>query len=94
MAEAPFKEASVPDVLIHWSTAAALIAFGIMFLDDAVIMGKTILALGVLSAANEGLKWYARRSGSNGHYREIRLLVAVAYVCLVLVGFLFPPGVS
>jgi hypothetical protein len=94
MGEAPTKEASVPDTLIHWSTAAALIAFGIMFLDDTVVMGKTILSLGLLSAANEGLKWFARRPGSNGRYRQLRLLVAVAYVALVLVGFLFPSGVS
>ena len=87
------KEASVPDALIHWATSVALIAFGVMFLDDAVVMGKTILALGLLSAANEGLKLYGRRSGS-GRYRRVRLLVAVAYVALILVGFLFPTGTT
>jgi hypothetical protein len=92
--EADTKNASVPDALIQWTTAGALIAFGVMFLDDAVIMGKTILALGVLSAANEGLKLYARRGGSGSRYRRVRLLVAVAYVALVLTGFLFPPGTS
>jgi len=92
MEEADTKKASVPDALIQWSTAAALIAFGLMFLNDAVIMGKTILALGVLSAANEGLKLYARHAGSILRYSRVRMLVAVAYVALVLVGFLFPPG--
>lgn len=94
MEEADTKKASVPDALIHWSTAAALIAFGVMFLNDAVIMGKTILALGVLSAANEGLKLYARRGGSIRRYSYVRLLVAMAYVALIIVGFFFPPGTS
>ena len=92
MEEADTKKASVPDALIQWSTAGALVAFGLMFLNDAVIMGKTILALGLLSAANEGLKLYARRGGSTLRYSRVRMLVAVAYVALVLVGFLFPPG--
>lgn len=94
MEKADTKKASVPDALIHWSTAGALIAFGLMFLNDAVIMGKTILALGVLSAANEGLKLYARRAGSIRRYSYVRLLVAVAYVALIIVGFFFPPGTS
>jgi hypothetical protein len=84
---------SVPDALIAWATAGALIAFGVVFFDDAVIMGRTILALGLLSAANEGLKLGAPRGGSRGGYRRIRLLLAVAYVALVLAGFLFPPAV-
>jgi hypothetical protein len=84
---------SVPDALIAWATAGALIAFGVVFFDDAVIMGRTILALGLLSAANEGLKLGAPRGASRGGYRRVRLLLAVAYVALVLAGFLFPPAV-
>ena len=48
---------SVPDALISWTTSGALVAFGIIFFDDAVIMGHTILLLGLLSAANEVLKF-------------------------------------
>ncbi len=88
------KEASVPDVLIHWTTAAALIAFGIIFLNDTVVMGKTILALGLLNASNEGLKWYSRRQAPKGFHHQLRMLVAVAYVTLIVIGFLFPPQVS
>ena len=94
MEQAPAKGTSVPDVLIHWTTAAALIAFGLIFLNDAVIMGRTILALGILSAANEALKLRGQRKGLTGGYRHVRLLVAVAYVALVLIGFLFPPSSS
>ncbi|MGA3017711.1 MAG: hypothetical protein ABSF62_11375 [Bryobacteraceae bacterium] len=86
------KGSSVPDALIHWTTAGALIAFGVIFFDDAVIMGRTILTLGILSAANEGLKLVALRAGSDGGYWRVRLVLAVAYVVLVLIGFLFPPS--
>ncbi|MGA3236952.1 MAG: hypothetical protein ABSG03_11645 [Bryobacteraceae bacterium] len=82
----------IPDALIHWTTSAALIAFGVIFFDDASIMGRTILALGILSAANEGLKLRAIRTVSNTGYRWLRLSLAVAYVLLVLIGFLFPPS--
>jgi len=85
------KRTWIPDALIHWTTAAALIAFGVLFFDDAVIMGRTILALGILSAANEGLK--LRAQGSAGGYVRVRLLLAVAYVALVLAGFLLPTAV-
>jgi hypothetical protein len=77
---------SVPDALISWTTSAALIAFGVIFFDDAVIMGRTILALGLLSAANELLK--LREAGSRAGYQGLRLLLAFAYVALVLIGFL------
>jgi len=80
----------IPDAVIAWSTTGALIAFGVIFFDDSVIMGRTILALGVLSAANEALKLRARRSGSRGGYGWIRLALAVAYAGLMLIGFLFP----
>ena len=83
---------SIPDALIHWTTSGALIAFGVIFFDDASIMGRTILALGILSAANEGLKLRAVRRASNTGYRWVRLSLAVAYVSLVLIGFLFPPS--
>jgi hypothetical protein len=86
------RGSSVSDALIQWTTAGALIAFGIMFFDDAVIMGHTILALGILSAANEGLKLRARHAGSDGGYRRVRLVLALAYVALVLIGFLSPPS--
>lgn len=84
----------MPDALIHWTTSAALVAFGLIFLDDTVIMGRTILALGVLSAANEALKLRGQRTGVKGGYREVRMALAVAYVALVVVGFLFPPSSS
>lgn len=74
----------IPDKVIAWTTSAALIAFGIIFFDDSAIMGRTILALGVLSAANEVLKLL-------GGHRQVRLALAIAYAGLVLVGFLFPP---
>lgn len=74
----------IPDKVITWSTSGALIAFGIIFFDDSVIMGRTILALGVLSAANEVLKLL-------GGHRRLRLALAIAYAGLVLIGFLFPP---
>jgi hypothetical protein len=83
---------SIPDALIHWTTTAALITFGVIFFDDAHIMGRTILALGILSAANEALKWRALRAASNAGYKWLRLSLAVAYVFLVLVGFFFPPS--
>lgn len=75
----------VPDAVITWTTTAALIAFGVIFFDDSVIMGRTILALGVLSAANEALKL-------RGGHRRVRLGLALAYAALVLAGFLFPPA--
>ena len=81
---------SVPDALIAWTTSAALIAFGIVYFDDAAIMGRTILALGVLSAGNEALKLWAVRS--QGDYRRLRLGLALAYLALVLIGFLSPPA--
>jgi len=83
---------SIPDALIHWTTTAALIAFGVIFFDDASIMGRTILALGVLSAANEGLKFLSIRTVPNSSYGWIRLSLALVYVLLVLTGFLFPPS--
>lgn len=80
------RESSVPDSLIAWTTSAALIAFGAIFFDDAVIMGRTILTLGALSAGNELLKLRAARSG--GDYSRTRLVLAIAYLALVVAGFL------
>ncbi len=85
------RGASIPDALIHWSTAGALIAFGVMFFNDTVIMGRTILTLGLLSASNEALKLRGKRTGSTSGYREVRMVVACAYVALMVIGFLFPP---
>ena len=82
------RRVSVPDALITWTTAGALIAFGIIFFDDAVITGPTILALGILSAMNEALKLRTLRTGLTGHHHRLRLVLAVAYVALVLIGFL------
>ena len=42
--------------------------------------GRTILALGLLSAGNEALKFRATRSG--GDYRRLRLALALAYLGL------------
>ena len=83
---------SIPDALIQWTTTAALIAFGVIFFDDASIMGRTILALGFLSAANEVLKLRSIRKISSTGFGWVRLSVAVVYVLLVLIGFLFPPS--
>jgi hypothetical protein len=84
---------ALPDALISWTTAVALLVFGVIFLDDAVIMGKTILALGILSATNEGLKLYAaKRTEAAGGCSRVRLAVALVYAGLVLMGFLFPPA--
>ena len=92
MNDACRRSVSIPDALIAWTTAGALVAFGIIFLDDSVVMGRTILALGILGAANEGLKLHARWSGISGEHRRIRLALAIAYVILVLAGFFFPPN--
>jgi len=86
------NESSVPDALFQWTTAAALIAFGVIFFDDAVIMGRTILALGVLCAANEGLKLRAVRNGTDRRCARVRLVLGITYLALVLIGFLFPPS--
>ncbi len=85
------RASSLPDNLIAWTTASALIAFGIIFFDDAAIMGRTILALGVISAVNHFLKRWETHSQASGKYRRARLILAIAYVALVLAGFLFPP---
>ena len=84
------RHLSVPDALIAWTTSIALVAFGVIYLDDAVIMGRTILGLGLLSAANEALKLLALRTGND--YRLLRLGLAFAYLGLVLIGFLSPPA--
>jgi hypothetical protein len=56
-------------------------------------MGRTILALGILSAANEVLKLRAMRAVSKAAYTRVRLLLAVVYVFLVSIGFLNPTSV-
>jgi hypothetical protein len=91
MNDARRRSVSIPDALIAWTTAGALVAFGVIFLDDSMVMGRTILALGLLAGANEGLKLHARWSGISGEHRRIRLALAIAYVVLVLAGFFFPP---
>jgi hypothetical protein len=82
---------SISDNLISWTTASALIALGILFLDDAIIMGRTILVLGLISATDQVLKWNEILSPMVTRYRRARLMLSIAYVALVLVGFLFPP---
>ena len=84
------RKLSLPDALIGWTTSASLVAFGIVYFDDAAIMGRTILALGLLSGGNEALKLRAARSG--GDYRRLRLGLAIAYLGLVLIGFFSPPA--
>jgi hypothetical protein len=84
------NRSSIPDALIHWTTTAGLIAFGVIFFDDASIMGRTILVLGLLSAANEALKLRSTRTVSKASYGRVRLSLAVVYVLVVLIGFLFP----
>jgi len=94
MNDAQPSGSSIPDALIAWTTSGALIAFGIIFWNDAVIMWRTILALGLLSAFNEALKLRALRNGSSGAYHHIRLLLAIAYAALIFIGFFFPPSGS
>lgn len=77
----------IPDAVIAWTTTGALIAFGVIFFDDSVIMGRTILALGVLSAANEALKL-------RGGHGRVRLALAIAYAVLALTGFLLAPAAA
>jgi hypothetical protein len=90
MNDNPTLGSSVPDALISWTTAGALIAFGVIFFDDAVIMERTILALGALSATNEALKLRTFRAGSERRYLSVRLVLAVIYAVVVLIGFLYP----
>ena len=54
-------------------------------------MGRTILALGAIVAANQSLKRREIRSQAARGYKRARLILAIAYVTLVLTGFLFPP---
>lgn len=83
---------TVPDALIAWTSAAALMSFGFIFLDDAVIMGPTILTLGILIAANEALKLRAKFAGAKHGYQRLRLAVALVFVALVFFGFFFSPA--
>ncbi len=80
---------SLPDAVMSWTTAGALVLFGVLFFDDAVIMGRTILALGLISAANELLKLRTARSGID--YGRLRLALAFTYLVLVVIGFASPP---
>jgi hypothetical protein len=91
MQATPTRRAALPDALINWTTAAALITFGVVYVNDAAIMWRTILTLGLLSTANEILKIRASRIGTGTNYARIRLVLAVAYVGLALFGFFFPP---
>jgi hypothetical protein len=81
----PKRTVSPPDSVIAWTTAAGLVFFGIIFFDDSVIMGRTILTLGLLSVANEALKLRAGPSGAD--YSGLRLALALAYLGLVVMGF-------
>jgi hypothetical protein len=98
LAAAPAKSesqssiASMPDALIAWTTAIALVAFGIAFFDDAAIMGRTLLLMGLLCAGNEALKLAERRTGAPGRFRRLRMACAVLYLAFMLIGFLFPPA--
>jgi hypothetical protein len=92
MSQIRSRPSSLPDDLISWATASGLIAFGVIFIDDAVIMGKTIFALGIIAATSRVLKRAEARSQPPDRYRRARLTLAIAYIALLLVGFLFPPG--
>ncbi len=84
------QKSSLPDALFAWTTSISLVAFGIIFFNDAVIMGRTILVLGLLSITNEALKWRAARSGSD--YRRLRLVLGLTYLAFVLSGFFAGPA--
>jgi hypothetical protein len=90
MGELDRRAPAVADAVIVWTTSVALIAFGVIFLDDSAIMGPTILALGILMSANAALKLLARRAGAAGGFGRLRLLLSVLYAALVLSGFLGP----
>ncbi len=81
---------SFSDTLINWTTAVALLAFGIIYANDDSIMWRTILALGGLMAASEIVKIGELRRGSTATRRRWRLAFAVAYTGLIVFGFLFP----
>ena len=86
----PCRPHSVSDALIAWTSGGALVVFGLAYLDDAVIMGHTLLALGLLVVAHEALKLHASLTDAkHGHYRA-RLAVAILFVALVVYGFMFP----
>jgi ABC-type tungstate transport system substrate-binding protein len=86
----PWKAQSVPDALIAWTSGAALVSFGLMFLDDAVIMGHTLLTLGLLIVVNEALKLHASFTRAAHGHEKLRLAVAIVFVALVVYGFVFP----
>ena len=84
MKDGQTQQSPVPDALIFWTTSAALIGLGIVFFDDAIAIGRAVLALGLLSAANAGLRLRAVSEGAQSRYRRLRLALAIAYVALVL----------
>jgi hypothetical protein len=79
---------SVPDSLINWTTAAALVAVGGILSSEGVILGRTLLALGILSGASRLLRLRAVRTGLHGGYQWFRFVLAVVYVVLLSVAFL------
>jgi hypothetical protein len=85
----PSRLQGIPDPLVAWTSAAALVFFGLIFFDDAVIMGPTILTLGLLMAGNEALKLHAASAGAKHGHQKLRLILALAFVALVLCGFFF-----
>ena len=92
MKEAYQGRETMPDALINWTTTVALLAFGIIYVDDSAIMWRTILSLGILSGANEILKVREARTGATPGFRRVRLALALAYAGLMLFGFFAPPG--
>jgi hypothetical protein len=81
-------EPSVSDVLIAWTTATALITFGVILSNDAIIIGPAILTLGVLSLTNEVVRLCTARTGLNGGYPKVRWALAIGCIATALIGFL------
>jgi hypothetical protein len=90
MNDSNLRGVSVADALIAWTTSAALVALGVIFFEDAVIMGRTILTLGLLSASNEVLEM--RAAGPVGDYRRLRLGLAPKLRGIHIGGLSIPPA--
>ena len=65
-----------PDGLIAWTSGTALVAFDVMFPDDAVMIAHALLTLGVPIVVNEALELCASLTGPKHGHQRLRLAVA------------------